>query len=619
MTYQAPLKDMLFAVTELAGLEAVSRLPGFEDATPETVAAVLEECARFNAEVLAPLNRTGDLQPATLANGVVTTTPGFKEAFAQFGAGGWQGVQHPVGYGGQGLPKLVATPCIEMLNSANLSFALCPLLTDGAIEALLTAGTDEQKQLYVPRLISGEWTGTMNLTEPQAGSDLAQVRTKAVPQPDGTYRVFGQKIYITFGEHDMADNIVHLVLARTPEAPEGVKGISLFLVPKVMVEADGSLGARNDVWCTSIEHKLGIKASPTAVLIYGDGKGEVGEGAVGYLIGQENRGLEYMFIMMNAARFAVGMQGVAVAERAYQKAVSYARDRVQSRDVVGSAGPVAIIQHPDVRRMLMTMRAHTEAARALAYVAAAASDAAHAHPDAEARRQNQAVYEYLVPIVKGWSTEMSLEVTSLGVQVHGGMGFIEETGAAQYYRDARILTIYEGTTAIQANDLVGRKTARDGGRVAQALIAQARDTERALHERAAGSAGDLGNQAEAPAGALAADLAAIRNQLAAGTRALEEVVDYVVAQSKADARAVFAGSVPYLKLAGIVLSGWQMARAALIAERQLAHGQGDAAFLRAKIGTARFHADHVLSQAAGLRASIVEGARGVLALTEEQF
>jgi 3-(methylthio)propanoyl-CoA dehydrogenase len=379
-------------------------------------------------------------------------------------------VQHAVEFGGQGLPKLIGTPCIEMLNAANLSFALCPLLTDGAIEALMVAGTQAQQDQYVPNLISGKWTGTMNLTEPQAGSDLAMVRSRAVRQPDGTYRVTGQKIYITYGEHDMAENIVHLVLARTPEAPEGVKGISLFIVPKILVNADGSLGKRNDVWCQSIEHKLGIKASPTAVLLYGDGKGDVGvgedgkPGAIGYLIGEENRGLEYMFVMMNAARFAVGMQGVAVADRAYQKAVGYARDRVQSRDVAGSSGPVSIIHHPDVRRMLMTQRSLTEGARALAYVAAAASDAGHYAAESEVRKTNMAVYEYLVPIVKGFSTEMSLEVTSLGVQVHGGMGFIEETGAAQYYRDARILTIYEGTTAIQANDLIGRKTVRDCGR-----------------------------------------------------------------------------------------------------------------------------------------------------------
>lgn len=613
MTYQAPLKDMMFAITELANLDEVAKLPGLEDATLDTAQAVLEECARFNAEVLAPLNRDGDLKPATLSDGVVTTTPGFKEAFAQFGAGGWQGVQHPQEYGGQGLPKLVATPCIEMLNSANLSFALCPLLTDGAIEALLTAGSPEQQQLYVPKLISGEWTGTMNLTEPQAGSDLALVRTRAVPQGDGTYRVFGQKIYITFGEHDMADNIVHLVLARTPDAPEGVKGISLFIVPKFLPNADGTPGKRNDVWCASIEHKLGIKASPTAVLLFGDGKGEVGEGAIGTLVGEENRGLEFMFVMMNAARFAVGVQGIAVAERAYQKAVQYAKDRVQSRDVAGSAGAVPIIRHPDVRRMLMTMRALTEGARALAYVAAAASDAGHHHADPEARRQNQAFYEFLVPIVKGFSTEMSIEVASLGVQVHGGMGFIEETGAAQYYRDARILTIYEGTTAIQANDLVGRKTARDGGRTALAVIAQVRATQRQLAERgAAGSSSPAGSAA-------AADLTQIGERLAVACDALERVVQFVVGASKADPRAVFAGSVPYLRLAGIVLAGWQMARAALAANAQMATGEGDAEFLSAKLGTARFFADHLLTQANGLADTIVGGSVGVMALAEAQF
>ncbi|MBU6190963.1 MAG: acyl-CoA dehydrogenase C-terminal domain-containing protein, partial [Betaproteobacteria bacterium] len=407
-------------------------------------------------------------------------------------------------------------------------------------------------------------------------------------------------IYITYGEHDMAENIVHLVLARTPEAPEGVKGISLFIVPKFLVNADGKPGARNDVWCTSIEHKLGIKASPTAVLIYGDGKGDVGEGAIGYLVGEENRGLEYMFVMMNAARFAVGMQGIAVADRAYQKAVAYARDRVQSRDVAGSAAPVAIIRHPDVRRMLMTMRALTEGARSLAYVAAAACDAGHHAADAETRKRNMAVYEFLVPIVKGWSTEMSLEVASLGVQVHGGMGFIEETGAAQYYRDARILTIYEGTTAIQANDLIGRKTARDGGVVARALIAAMGETLKELERQD----GDLG---------------AIRNALAAGAQSLEEAVAFIVASSRSDVRAVFAGSVLYLKLAGVVLGGWQLARAALAARQLLDAGEGDAAFLSAKIGTARFFADHILSQAAALRHAIVSGAAGALALEDVQF
>ncbi len=594
MSYTAPVKDMLFVMNELAGLAAVNALPGCEDATPETAEAILEENARFCSEVIAPLNHSADKAPSSWADGKVTTSPGFKEAFRQFGEAGWQGVQHPVEFGGQGLPKLLATPCIEMLNSANLSFALCPLLTDGTIEALMTAGTQEQKETFIANFISGKWTGTMNLTEPQAGSDLALVRTRAVPEGDGTYKLFGTKIFITYGEHDMAENIVHLVLARTPNAPEGVKGISLFIVPKFLVNADGSLGARNDVHCVSIEHKLGIKASPTAVLQFGDHGG-----AIGTLVGEENRGLEYMFIMMNAARFAVGIQGLSVSERAYQKAVSYARDRIQSRDLAGSPGPVAIIHQPDVRRMLMSMRAQVEAARALSYVAAATSDAAHFSNDEATRKSNQAFYEYLVPIVKGWITEMSIDVTSTGVQVHGGMGFIEETGAAQHYRDARILPIYEGTTAIQANDLVGRKTVRDGGAVAKGIIARVRQTVAKLQ-------GD-------------AQLQPIAARLADAADALEQVVEYVVANVKGDIKAVFAGSVPYLKMAGVVLGGWQMARAAAIAAGKLKSGEGDGKFYEAKLATARFYAEQILPQALAYRTAIVDGGAAVMALAEEQF
>ena len=596
MSYRAPVKDMLFVMKELAGIEAVAALPGHEDAGFDTAAAVLEESAKFNEAVVAPLNWEGDKNPSYFKDGAVTTTPGFKAAFRQFAEGGWQGLQHPIEFGGQGLPKLIHAACSEMVNSANLSFALCPLLTDGAIEALLTAGTSEQKATYLPKMIDGRWTGSMNLTEPQAGSDLSAVRTRAEPQPDGSHKIFGTKIYITYGEHDMADNIVHLVLARVAGAPEGVKGISLFICPKFMVQADGSLGARNDVHCVSIEHKLGIKASPTAVLQYGDHGG-----AVGFLIGQENRGLEYMFIMMNAARYGVGVQGIALAERAYQKAVAYARDRVQSRPVDGSlprAG--AIIHHPDVRRMLMTMRAHTEGCRAMALVAASAFDAAHAHPDAVTRNQNQAFYEFLVPLVKGLSTEMSLEVASLGVQVHGGMGFIEETGAAQYLRDAKILTIYEGTTAIQANDLVGRKTGRDGGAVARAIAGQIEATEGELRSR--GSADSL----------------AMARRLAAARRAFLDAVDFVTAQGKASPNAVYAGSVPYLMLTGTLMAGWQMARALLVAETRLAEGV-DAAFMQAKIVTARFYGDHILNKAPALRDSIVEGADSVTALALESF
>ncbi len=596
MNYVAPLKDMLFDMEHLARIDQVALMPGFEDAGLETARAVLEECAKLNEEVIAPLNFEGDKNPSSFKDGVVTTTPGFKDAFRQFAEGGWQGLQHPVDFGGQGLPKTIGAACGEMLNSANMSFALCPLLTDGAIEALLTAGSDDLKATYLEKLVTGKWTGTMNLTEPQAGSDLATVRSRAEPQPDGSYKVFGTKIFITYGEHDMAENIVHLVLARISGAPEGVKGISLFVVPKFLVDQDGGLGARNDVYCVSIEHKMGIKASPTAVLQFGDHCG-----AVGYLVGQENRGLEYMFVMMNAARYAVGVQGIAIAERAYQKAVVYAKDRVQSRPVDGSMSAAApIIHHPDVKRMLMTMRAFTEGCRAMASVAAAAYDAAHNHPDADVRRQNAAFYEFLVPLVKGYSTEMSLEVTNLGVQVHGGMGFIEETGAAQHYRDAKILTIYEGTTAIQANDLVGRKTARDGGAGAMAIAAQIEKTEVELAKRST------------------ADAKAVRLRLKAAREAFVDVVDFIVANTKNNPNAAFAGSVPYLLLAGNLVAGWQMARALIVAEDELAKGV-DTGFMKAKITTALFYADHILTRAPGIRDSIVEGAESVNALPIEMY
>ncbi len=591
MSYRAPVRDMLFVMKELAGIDALAQLPGHEEAGYDTAAAVLEESARFNENVVAPLNQPGDTHPSVFHAGRVTTSPGFKEAFRQFVEGGWQGLQHPVEFGGQGLPKLIHAACAEMLNSANLSFALCPLLTDGAIEALLTAGSHAQQAACIPKMVDGSWPGSMNLTEPQAGSDLSLVRTRAEPQPDGTYKLFGTKIFITYGEHDMADNIVHLVLARVAGAPEGVKGISLFICPKVLAD-----GTRNDVHCVSIEHKLGIRASPTAVPQYGDHGGAVGD-----LVGQENRGLEYMFVMMNAARYGVGIQGIALAERAYQHAVAYARERVQGRPVDGSLTRAApIVHHPDVRRMLMRMRAHTEACRALAYVAAAAHDAAHAHADARVRQENQTFYEFLVPLVKGLCTEMALEVASLGVQVHGGMGFIEETGAAQYLRDAKILTIYEGTTAIQANDLVGRKTARDGGATARAIAARIAATVRELE--AAGSAAS---------GSMA-------RRLDAGRQALVDVVEYVVREGKERPNAVYAGSVPYLMLAGTVVAGWQMARALLAAEARLAAGD-ESAFMRAKIATARFYAEHILVEAPTWRERIVEGAESVTAFDLEAF
>jgi alkylation response protein AidB-like acyl-CoA dehydrogenase len=590
---------MMFNIQHLAGLEQLNLIPEFAEIDLDTASAVLEESAKFTENVIAPLNWSGDVGPSYWKQGnEVVTSKGFKEAYAQFCAGGWQGLQHPQSCGGQGLPKLVGAACVEMLHSASMSFGLCPMLTDGAIEALLTAGSDELKATYLDKLVSGEWTGTMNLTEPQAGSDLAAVRTRAEPSADGTYKVFGTKIYITYGEHDMTSNIVHLVLARVAGAPEGVKGISLFAVPKFMVNKDGTLGSRNDVQCVSIEHKLGIKASPTAVLQYGDNGG-----AVGYLVGQENRGLEYMFIMMNAARFGVGVQGIAVADRAYQQAVNFARDRVQSRPVDGSMMTSApIIHHPDVRRMLMTMRAYTEGCRAMAAVAGSAYDAAHHHPDADTRKQNQAFYEFLVPLVKGYSTEMSQEVTSLGVQVHGGMGFIEETGAAQHYRDSKILTIYEGTTAIQANDLVGRKTARDGGQTAKAICAQIEKTEVALQARANTSAASR----------------AVLVRLSSARQALIEVIEFVAGNTKTSPNAVFAGSVPYLMLAGNVVAGWQLARSLMIAEDELAKGN-EAAFMQAKIHTAQFYAEHILSKAEGIKSSIVDGAGSVIAMALDSF
>ena len=596
MSYVAPLKDMLFNIKYLAGIEQIAQLPGFEDAGFDTAQAVLEEAAKFNESVVSPLNWEGDKYPSSWHDGKVTATPGFKDAFHQFVEGGWQGLQHPVDFGGQGLPKTIGASCGEMQNSASISFALCPLLTDGAIEALLTAGSDELKAIYLENLVNGKWTGTMNLTEPQAGSDLAAVRTRAEPQADGSSKVFGTKIFITWGEHDMAENIIHLVLARVSGAPEGVKGISLFVVPKFNVNKDGSLGSRNDVHCVSIEHKMGIKASPTAVLQFGDHGG-----ALGFLVGQENRGLEYMFIMMNAARFGVGVQGIAIAERAYQTAVVFAKERVQSRPVDGSIMASApIIHHPDVKRMLMTMRAYTEGCRAMATVAASAFDAAHKHPDAETRKQNQTFYEFMVPLIKGYSTEMSLEVTSLGVQVHGGMGYIEETGCAQYYRDAKILTIYEGTTAIQANDLVGRKTSRDGGQSAKALAKQIEATEALL--AASGKA----------------DAAVVARRLKAAREAFVDVVNFVAGNTKASPNAVFSGSVPYLMLAGNLMAGWQLGRALLVAIDQIAQGV-DVPFMQAKIITARFYADHMLTKAPGIRDAIIEGADSVTALALESF
>jgi len=577
MSYQAPLKDMRFVLRELAGLEEVAKLPGYQDATPDTVDAILEEASKFASEVLDPINFSGDREGSKYADGAVRTPKGFQDAYRKFCEGGWNALPFETEWGGQGLPRLVSTPVQEMWKSSNMSFSLCPLLTQGAIEALLLRGSDSLKKAYLPNMVGGKWTGTMNLTEPQAGSDLAMVRTKAERAGDH-YLVSGQKIFITYGEHDLAENIVHLVLARTPEAPEGVKGISLFIVPKLVLNKDGTPGKRNTARCASIEHKLGIHASPTAVMVY--------DKAVGYLVGEENRGLETMFIMMNAARFAVGLEGVAIAERAFQRALAFAKERLQGRDLVGGGAAVPIIRHPDVRRMLMLMKSQAEAMRALAYTTAAALDFAYKTKS----KTHQAFVDLMIPVVKGWCTETGIEVASLGVQVHGGMGFVEETGAAQYLRDARITTIYEGTTGIQAMDLVGRKIAREGGATAKAWTAELKKLD-----------GQLGAHPE------------IRKALADGVKAVDECVDFIVGAK--DPRVQFAGAVPFLKLMGIVAGGWQMARSALAAAR----GTGDDSFDKAKIATVRFYADHVLVQAPGLRNTVVNGAAGVMALTEDQF
>jgi alkylation response protein AidB-like acyl-CoA dehydrogenase len=587
--YQAPLKDMKFVLKELAGLDSVAKLPGFEEATPDTVDAILEEAGKFAAGVLDPLNKTGDEEGSRWKDGAVTTPKGFKEAYRQYVEGGWAALPFGPEWGGQGLPKLVATAVEEMLTSSNMSFSLCPLLTQGAIHALELCGTEALKKAYLGKMIEGTWTGTMNLTEPQAGSDLALVKTRAKRAGDH-YLITGQKIFITYGEHDMAENIVHLVLARTPDAPEGVKGISLFIVPKFLPNPDGSLGKRNGARCASIEHKLGIHASPTAVMVFED--------AVGYLVGEENKGLSYMFIMMNAARFSVGLEGVSIAERAFQRALAYAKDRLQGKDLVQGGQTVPIIRHPDVRRMLMLMKSQTEAMRALAYVVAAAMDFSARSKNPEEQKKHQAFVDLMIPVVKGWSTETGIDVASLGVQVHGGMGFIEETGAAQHLRDARITTIYEGTTGIQASDLVGRKIAREGGVTAKALVAELKRFDAELAK------------AKHP------DVQALRGTFSAGVAAVAESVDYIVANAGKDVRGVFAGAVPFLRLMGIVAGGWQMARAALAAEKNMA---SDKAFCEAKIATARFYSDHVLVQAPALRNTVVNGAAAVMALSDDQF
>ena len=595
-TYAAPLADMQFVMREIAGLDEVAAMPACAEATPDVVDAVLEEAAKFAAGVLDPLNRVGDREGARLVDGRVLPPAGFAEAYRQFIAAGWNGLGAPAACGGQGLPHLVAMVVQEMWNSANMAFCLAPMLTSGVIEALSLRGSPEQRQCYLARLTAGTWSGTMNLTEPQAGSDLSAIRTRAVREGDH-YRISGTKIFITWGEHDMAENIVHLVLARTPDAPEGVKGISLFIVPKYLVNADGSTGARNDLQCVSLERKLGIHASPTCVMSYGEK-----EGAIGYLVGEENRGLEIMFVMMNHARLGVGLEGVALAERAWQHAREYAKTRVQGRAIGGPGGErVAIVHHPDVRRMLLSMRSQVEAMRALAYTAAAALDKARHHPDASERRRNQAFVDLLSPVVKGWCTEQAIEVASTGVQIHGGLGFIEDSGAAQYLRDARITAIYEGTTGIQAADLVGRKVGAEQGATAQATIAQLR-----------AQAATLDTCGDAAVAALHAPVTRTLDALAAATQ-------WIVETWPRAPQAVAAVSVPYLKLWGTVAAGALMARAAGIAAARLAAGSGDAAFYAAKIATAQFYVAHILPQAAALAQTVTEGAASVLAVDPAQF
>jgi len=596
MTYSAPIRDMQFVIDQLADLETIAALPPYrvQDINQELVAAVLDEAGRLAAEVLAPLNLPGDRQKARWREDGVKAAEGFREAYEQFVEGGWNGLVCPTEYQGQGLPELLNIATQEMWNAANLSFALCPLLTAAAVEALHRHGSPALKARFLEKMVTGEWTGTMNLTEPQAGSDLSAVRTRAIPEGNH-YRIQGQKTYITWGDHDMTENIIHLVLARTPDAPEGVKGISLFVVPKYLLNDDGSPGEANDLRCVSIEHKLGIHASPTCVMAYGDDSG-----AVGYLVGEENRGLAYMFTMMNEARLKVGLQGLAIADRAYQQALGYARQRVQGRPAGMREGErVTIIHHPDVRRMLMTMKAQIEAMRALCYTTAAAMDMARHHPDATTRAAQQARVDLLIPVVKGWCTELGVELTSLGIQVHGGMGYVEETGAAQHLRDARIATIYEGTTGIQGNDLVGRKLAQDGGQAMLALLEEMRAVVASLDE-----AGE--------------ELSALRRGFGEALDALASATDWCVTTLAREPDAVLAQAVNYLMLSGVVCGGWQLARAALLAREQLAIGE-DPDFCRAKLLTACFYAEQILPRARALATTVQSGGASTLALTEEQF
>ena len=576
-TYRAPAEDMIFVLEEIAGREEVAALPGFEDTSADLVAAIIEEAGKLGTEVLDPINHSGDREGCTIENGVVRTPKGFKEAYQKFIDGGWNSMPFDPEYGGQGLPWLISTATSEIWHAANMSFGVCPLLTGGAAELLSEHGSDELKSTYLENMITGVWTGTMNLTEPQAGSDLARIRTKATRDGDH-YRISGQKIFITYGEHDFTDNIVHMVLARTPDGPEGIKGISLFVVPKFLVNEDGSLGPRNDLRCASIEHKMGINASPTAVMLYGEN-----EGAVGYIVGEENRGIEYMFTMMNNARLAVGLEGVAIAERAYQRARAFAEDRTQGRGIDGnSKEPVSFIHHPDVKRMLLSMRAHTEAVRALAYFVASQLDIAHRHENPEVAHKAQAFVDLLTPVVKAWSTDVGVDVANIGIQIHGGMGFIEETGAAQHFRDARIAPIYEGTNGIQANDLVARKIGREGGVTANLLIAEMRSS--------------LDGMASSHA------------KMTAAIDALERATDWIVSNFEAEPETALAGAVLYQRLMGITVGGWLMVRALEIVQQKRDQYPD---FADRKLASVRYFARYILIEADGLASAVIDGSSAI--------
>jgi acyl-CoA dehydrogenase len=585
MTYQAPVDDIMQALKSAAGLDELIERGLIGEIDEATIRAVLEEAGKFGAEVLDPLSVTGDKCGAKLKNGKVETPPGWREAYQRFAAGGWASLAAAEEWGGQNLPAVVATVTGEIWNSANMGFGLCPLLTLGAIDAIEAEGSTSLKQTYLPKMVAGEWSGTMNLTEPHAGSDLSQLKTRAVKQADGTYRLFGTKIFITYGDHELTENIIHLVLARLPDAPPGTRGISLFLVPKVLVNADGTLGAANDVVCAGLEHKLGIHASPTCVMKYG----EKGEGALGYLVGEENRGLNVMFIMMNAARLAVGMQGVAVAERATQRALSYAKERRQGRSAISTGAEMApIIEHADIRRSLMTMKALTQAARAICLVTARETDVARRAKDAAEAAAARNRVALLTPVAKAFSTDIGCEVASIGVQVHGGMGFIEETGAAQHYRDARILPIYEGTNGIQAMDLVGRKLPLEGGKVVMDLIA---DLNRTVEEVRASNRPEFGRMGE---------------RLTDAVAALAEATRFIGGELATNPDSAMAAAAPYLRLFGLAAGGVLLAKGALAAAR---NGAGNGA---QPIAVARFFAETLATAAPGLKNSVVDGAAALL-------